>query len=65
MIAVPPELCGAAPGDILIVYPADERPICPTSRSSVWDAFGKAAHRRSTSEINAQIRTDRDSWDSR
>jgi hypothetical protein len=64
-IELPAELRGAAPGDVLIVYPAGESvaPPSPVSPSSIWDVFGKAAKKRSADDINAQVRSDRESWD--
>ncbi len=72
-IETPPELRGAAPGDVLIIYPTNEGPATQTSQSttatenrpSIWDVFGKAAAPRSAAEINAQVRNDRDSWGER
>jgi hypothetical protein len=61
-IALPDQLRGAAPSDMLIVYPTDE----PVGKGgSIWDAYGKAPHPRGTDEINAQVRADRDAWDER
>ena len=65
-IEVPEQLRGAAPGEILIVYPANElATTSPAKRTSIWDAFGKATTQRTTDEINAEVRADRDSWDQR
>jgi hypothetical protein len=59
-IELPSEMRGAAPAEVLIVYPADE----PKKRGgSIWDVFGKAPHPQGTEEINAQVRADRDEWD--
>jgi hypothetical protein len=66
-IEVPAELRGAAPGDVLVVYLSNE--LLPdsaqASRPSIWDAVGKAPSQRSAADINAQVRADRDSWESR
>jgi hypothetical protein len=64
-IELPAELRGAAPGDVLIVYPAGEPQNPSTARPSIWDVFGKAASQRSTAEINAQILDERASWEER
>jgi hypothetical protein len=66
-IELPTELRGAAPGDVLIVYPANEvqNPSTVTKQPSIWDAFGKAATQRSTAEINAQVQKERESWEER
>jgi hypothetical protein len=59
-IETPDELRGAAPGDVLIIYPADPP---AGDGGSIWDVFGKAPNPRGTDEINAQVRSDRDAWD--
>ncbi len=66
-IETPAEMRGAAPGEVLIVYPANEQRAAssPGAGKSIWDVFGKAAKQRSADEINAQVRADRDSWDKR
>lgn len=66
-IEVPPELRGAAPGDVLVVYLNTENPATTVTaeRRSVWETVGKALHPRSAAEINASVRADRDSWDER
>jgi hypothetical protein len=72
-IETPAELRGAAPGDVLIIYPTNEGSTPQTSqpttaienRPSIWDVFGKAIAQRSAAEINAQVRHDRDSWGER
>jgi hypothetical protein len=63
-IEVPAELRGAAPGEVLIVYPANEQATAAGGKS-IWDAFGKAAHPRTAEEINAQVRAERDAWGAR
>jgi len=66
-IEVPVELRGAAPGDVLVIYPA-EAPVAQTTsldRPSIWEAFGKAEHPRSTADIHRQAQAERDSWDER
>ena len=64
-IELPAELRGAAPGDVLIVYAANEP--TPASASthipSIWDVFGKAPRQRTADDINTQIRSDRDARD--
>jgi hypothetical protein len=64
-IEVPPELRGSAPGEVLVVYPANESTaeLPPASRPSIWDVVGKAERQRTAADINAQVRADRDSWD--
>jgi hypothetical protein len=72
-IETPPELRGAAPGEVLIIYPTNEgsagevgAPVVGgENRPSIWDVFGKAAAQRSAAEINASVRADRDSWGQR
>ena len=65
-IELPDALRGAAPGDVLIVYPAAEKSAPPAQRAhSIWDVFGKAPASRTADEIQSQIRGERDSWDER
>jgi hypothetical protein len=67
-ISLPSELRGAAPDDILIVYPASqaqEHTSHSRGLSSIWDVFGKAQHPRSTEDINQQIKEERESWGDR
>jgi hypothetical protein len=65
-IELPEQLRGAAPGDVLIVYPASERgtPSVPHTQS-IWDVFGKAPTPRTREDIQSQVRSERDSWDER
>jgi hypothetical protein len=66
-IEIPEELRGAAPSDVLIVYPAKnqtETAQAQTTRS-FRDFFGKGGTNRTAEEINAQVREERDSWDER
>ena len=64
-IELPEELRGAAPGNVLIVYPAIDQLVSTPSgtKPSFRDFFGKARTNRTAEEINAQIRQERDSWD--
>ena len=66
-IEVPAELRGVAPGEVLIVYLADEkqRESAQAGRPSIWDAIGKGENGRSAADIHAQVRADRDSWGDR
>jgi hypothetical protein len=62
-IEVPDELRGAAPADVLLVYPAKANEV-QTARS-IWDVFGKAPEAKSAQDIDRQIRQERESWDDR
>jgi hypothetical protein len=66
-IELPEELRGAPPGEVLIVYPAGERTANTSAAKphSIWEAFGKSPHPRSTEDINKQIAEERDSWGDR
>lgn len=66
-IEVPAELRGVAPGDVLIVYLADEKQPEPVqaTRPSIWDAVNQGENGRSAADIHAQVRADRDSWGDR
>jgi hypothetical protein len=66
-IELPTELRGAAPADVLIVYPANEQldPAASGSNHSIWDAFGKASTQRTAAEINAQVLGERATWEER
>jgi hypothetical protein len=48
----------------LIVYAKDATRAEPRA-ASVFELFGKAEYRRSGEEIDAQIREEREAWDSR
>lgn len=63
-IQLPEQLRGAAPADVLIVYPAEEsKQTSKPEAGSIWDVVGKAPRLRSTADIHAQVRAERDSWD--
>jgi hypothetical protein len=64
-IAVPPELKGAAPGEVLVVYLDKATPPEPLLRPSIWDSVGKAPQQRSAEQIISAVRADRDSWGER
>lgn len=62
-IQVPDQLRGAKPGEVLIVYDEANLNAAPSSRPSIWDFLGKADHPRTASDIDQQIRTERESWE--
>jgi hypothetical protein len=67
VIELPTQLLGAAPGDVLIVYPAPPNGMTTakaTSTASIWDFVGKASNHQTAEQLLSRIQTERDSWDS-
>jgi hypothetical protein len=66
-IVTPPELLGATPQDVVIVFedvaPADA-PMAD-QRPSIFDSVGKAPVLRTAEDIDARIREERESWGDR
>ncbi len=61
-IEVPIELRGAAPVEVIVIYPSNA---LPERTHSIWDAIGKAPVKRSAEDIDAQVKALRDEWGDR
>jgi hypothetical protein len=60
-IEVPPELRGAAPGEVIVIF----TPLPTPTTHSIWDVVGKCPSPRSAEEIDRTIAEERDAWNDR
>lgn len=64
-IEVPPELRGAQPTEVLVIFQEEPLMVPGKGPHSIWDVIGKYPGTRSAEDIDAQVKADREEWGDR